>query len=41
MQACADELGIPQNVIAQKYFECVDSVNNIWNGLTHPNENLD
>jgi EAL and modified HD-GYP domain-containing signal transduction protein len=41
MQACADELGIPQNIIAQKYFECVDSVNNIWNGLTRPNDNLD
>jgi EAL and modified HD-GYP domain-containing signal transduction protein len=35
MQDCADELSIPQNMISQKYFECVESVNNIWNGLTH------
>ena len=34
MSACASELGIPQSIIAQKYFECVESVNNIWNGLT-------
>ncbi|MBD5145556.1 MAG: HDOD domain-containing protein [Ruminococcus sp.] len=34
MSSCAAELGIPQSMIAQKYFECVESVNNIWNGLT-------
>ncbi|MDE6763381.1 MAG: HDOD domain-containing protein [Oscillospiraceae bacterium] len=34
MSSCAAELGIPQSIIAQKYFECVESVNNIWNGLT-------
>lgn len=34
MSACAEELGIPQSMIAQKYFECVESVNNIWSGLT-------
>lgn len=34
MSACAAELGIPQSMIAQKYFECVESVNSIWNGLT-------
>lgn len=34
MSACASELGIPQSIIAQKYFECVESVNNIWSGLT-------
>ncbi len=34
MSACAAELGIPQSVIAQKYFECVESVNNIWSSLT-------
>lgn len=34
MSACAEELGIPQSMIAQKYFECVEEVNNIWNGLT-------
>jgi EAL and modified HD-GYP domain-containing signal transduction protein len=35
MQDCADELSIPQNMISQKYFECVESVNNVWDGLTH------
>ncbi|MCM1023932.1 MAG: HDOD domain-containing protein [Prevotella sp.] len=34
MSACAAELGIPQSMIAQKYFECVESVNSIWNSLT-------
>lgn len=34
MSSCAAELGIPQSMIAQKYFECVESVNNIWTGLT-------
>lgn len=34
MSACAAELGIPQSIIAQKYFECVESVNSIWSGLT-------
>ncbi len=34
MSACAAELGIPQSIIAQKYFECVESVNNIWSSLT-------
>ncbi len=37
MAACAEELGIPQSMIAQKYFECVESVNNIWSGLTQVN----
>ncbi len=34
MSQCAAQLGIPQSMIAQKYFECVENVNNIWNGLT-------
>jgi EAL and modified HD-GYP domain-containing signal transduction protein len=34
----SEELGIPQNIVASKYFECVDSVNSIWNQLQHPNE---
>lgn len=37
MSACAAKLGIPQSMIAQKYFECVESVNNIWNSLTQSN----
>lgn len=27
----ADELGIPKNIIAQVYFNCVEEVNNTWN----------
>ena len=38
MSSCAAKLGIPQSMIAQKYFECVESVNNIWNGLTRAND---
>jgi EAL and modified HD-GYP domain-containing signal transduction protein len=34
----AEELGIPQSLIAQRYFECVEEVNNIWSKLTTPNE---
>lgn len=33
---CAETLGIPANMVAQKYFECVEYVNNIWNTLLHP-----
>ncbi len=39
MSKAAAELGIPQAMIAQKYFECVENVNAIWNGLTQPNNN--
>ncbi len=38
MSSCAAKLGIPQSMIAQKYFECVENVNNIWNGLTRVND---
>lgn len=38
MSSCAAKLGIPQSMIAQKYFECVENVNSIWNGLTHVND---
>ncbi|MBP1560966.1 MAG: HDOD domain-containing protein [Oscillospiraceae bacterium] len=41
MSSCAAELGIPQTMIAQKYFECVESVNSIWNGLTSANEEIE
>lgn len=40
MSAAADELKIPSSLIAQKYFDCVESVNDIWNGLTQANENM-
>lgn len=40
MSAAAEELGIQSSLIAQKYFECVESVNDIWNGLTQANENM-
>lgn len=38
MSSCAAKLGIPQSMIAQKYFECVENVNNIWTGLTRAND---
>ena len=31
LKSYADELGIPKNVIAQVYFNCVEEVNNTWN----------
>jgi EAL and modified HD-GYP domain-containing signal transduction protein len=34
----ATDLDIPQSQIANKYFECVESVNTIWNGLMSPQE---
>ncbi|MDE5858998.1 MAG: hypothetical protein K2H23_01180, partial [Oscillospiraceae bacterium] len=37
MASCAAELGIPQSMIAQKYFECVENVNSIWSELTNVN----
>ncbi len=41
MSSAASELGIPQSMIAQKYFECVESVNTIWDGLTQINEDAE
>ncbi len=38
MSQCASELGIPQSIIAQKYFECVENVNSVWSGLTRSND---
>lgn len=32
----ADELGLDNSIMAQKYLECVDSVNAIWNSLQKP-----
>lgn len=37
MTARAQKLGIPPNVIAQKYFECVELVNTTWQSLMAPN----
>lgn len=34
----ARALGIPVNIISQKYFECVEYVNNIWQSLSQPYE---
>jgi EAL and modified HD-GYP domain-containing signal transduction protein len=36
MQQYAQYLNIPMNVITQKYFECVEYVNQIWRDLTVP-----
>lgn len=41
MSESAAELGIPTAMIAQKYFECVEKVNEIWNSLTHTSENIE
>ena len=41
MAVCAEELGIQQSLIAQKYFECVESVNSTWESLTSVNTNVD
>ncbi len=30
---CAEELGMPTEVITEKYFECLEEINNIWKGL--------
>lgn len=38
MTQYAQRLGIPMNVITQKYFECVEYVNQIWNDLMVPYE---
>jgi len=38
MNVFADALGIPMNIITQKYFECVEYVNQIWNDLTNSYE---
>jgi EAL and modified HD-GYP domain-containing signal transduction protein len=37
MSDVALQLGIPLNIIAQKYFECVEDVNETWNSLMKAN----
>lgn len=34
--SCAEQLGIPTNVIAQIYFDCVEEVNVTWESLVNP-----
>lgn len=34
--ACAEELNVPMSIVTQKYFECVEYVNNIWRTLHSP-----
>lgn len=36
MAKCAETLGISQALVSQKYFECVEYVNGIWDTLLHP-----
>jgi EAL and modified HD-GYP domain-containing signal transduction protein len=36
MNRCAEQLGIPVSMIAQKYFEVVEYVNEMWNELMRP-----
>ena len=33
---CAEELGLDNSIVSQKYLECVESVNTIWNSLLRP-----
>ena len=40
LTALSAQLGIPQNMVSQKYFECVEEVNGIWKSLTSPNTDL-
>jgi EAL and modified HD-GYP domain-containing signal transduction protein len=30
---CAETLGMPTDIITERYFECLEAVNSIWNGL--------
>lgn len=34
-------LGIPSNMVAQFYFDCVEEVNEIWKGITFSGEDKD
>ena len=36
VESCAAEIGVPENIVAQKYFECVEQVNGIWKDLMMP-----
>lgn len=36
MNECAEVLGLSPATVSQKYFECVEYVNNIWQTLLHP-----
>jgi len=41
MKTYAEQLDIPMNIITQKYFECVEYVNLIWNDLTRTSEEIE
>ena len=41
MSMYAEQLNIPINIITQKYFECVEYVNLIWNDLTRSSEEME
>lgn len=41
MKVYAEQLDIPMNIITQKYFECVEYVNMIWNELTRTSEEIE
>lgn len=36
----SERLGIPSNLLAQTYMDCVEAVNEIWTGLTTKNEEM-
>lgn len=41
VKQAADQLGIADNVVAQKYLECVEEVNEVWNSLQKPYATMD
>lgn len=41
VKSLSEELGIPSNILAQTYMNCVETVNEIWIGLTTINEALE
>ncbi len=41
LNAFSAQLGIPMNQLSQKYFECVEHVNQIWRSITSPNTEIE
>lgn len=39
INACAEELGIPNNILTSVYFNCMESVNSLWDQLTNISPN--
>lgn len=41
VKALSEELGIPSDLLAQTYMDCVETVNQIWSGLTTKNTEIE